>query len=534
MNREQSYDAIVIGAGHNGLVTAGYLAKAGKKVLVLERRHIVGGAAVTEEIYPGFKYSTCSYLGGLLRPHIIGELKLKKYGLEILLLDPIAFTPLPEGDGLLMWKDTQKVTGEIKRFSKRDAESYVRFHALSTKLTELISSLLLMTPPDPVALRPSDFRALLKLGWNFLKLGQNGMHHALRVLPMSVADFLDEWFETEVLKATLATRAIHGSFLGPRSSGTAYLFLYHGLGGPDGGIGSRAFVRGGMGSLTQAMAQAAQGYGAQIRTNAEVAQIAIKNGRATGVALQSGEEISGTVVISNADPRRTFLKLVDPVLLDPHFLWQVRSIKFRGSSAKVDLSLGELPNFTCLPGDGLHLRGVISISPSLDYLERAHDDAKYGSYSQKPLLYITIPSLTDPSLAPEGKHVMSIFVQYAPYHLREGSWKDRREEFGDVVIEALAEYAPNLKGAILHRQVLTPLDLEEIYGLTEGNLYHGELSLDQLLYMRPVPGWAQYRTPIGNLYLCGAGTHPGGGVTGAPGYNAAREILKDWKGGKIR
>ncbi|MBI3286631.1 MAG: NAD(P)/FAD-dependent oxidoreductase [Chloroflexi bacterium] len=466
---ERRYDAIVIGAGHNGLITAAYLAKAGKKVLVLERRPIVGGAAVTEEVYPGFKYSTCSAIVDRLAPHIIRELNLRGYGLEFLPSESAAFAPLPDSDYLLLWKDIRKTVREIERFSKVDAAKYTAFNRLVSRLTAFIHSLFWTPPPDPVALRASNVKDLLQWGWNFLRLGRRDMQQAIRILPMSVADFLDEWFETEVLKATLATRGIAGSFLGPRWPGTAFLLLYHSL-GAWGGVPGVEFVRGGMGSLTQAIAQAAQACGAQLRTQAEVAQVLIRDGKATGVALQGGEEISGTVVISNADPRRTFLKLVDPVLLDPHFLWQVRSIKFRGSSAKVDLSLGELPNFTCLPGDGLHLRGVISISPSLDYLERAHDDAKYGSYSQKPFLYITIPSLTDPSLAPPGRHVMSILAQHAPYYLKDGSWEGRCEEFGDRVIDTLAEYAPNLKGAILHRQVLTPLDLEEIYGLTEGNL----------------------------------------------------------------
>lgn len=526
------YDAIIIGAGHNGLVNAAYLARAGKRVLILERRPIVGGAAVTEEIYPGFKYSVCSYVVSLLRPEIIRELDLARHGLEILPLDG-TFTPMLDGHYLMRWSDHAQTRREIARHSIADAEAYEEFGKLMYHMALLVKPLLSMAPPSPTSLNPGDLIQFARLAKQLRDHGGKYLYDLTKLMTVSSADFLDAWFETEVLKATLAASGIIGTFLGPRSPGTAYVMLHHYMGEIDGVFRSWGFVRGGMGTITQAIARAAQGFGAEIRTEAEVDQVIAKNGRATGVALSSGEEIQGRVVVSGVDPKRTFLKLVDPSRLDPEFLDQVRKYKMRGSSGKVNLALSELPNFTCLPGDGLHLRGAIAISPSLDYLERAYDDAKYGDFSRRPYLDILIPSTIDPSLAPPGKHVMSIFVQYAPYHLKQGTWKDRREEFGDVVIDTLAEYAPNLKSAILHRQVLTPWDLEQEFGLTEGNIFHGELSLDQLFFLRPVPGWAQYRTPIQNLYLCGSGTHPGGGVMGAPGRLAAREILNDWKRRKI-
>ncbi|MGH7772894.1 MAG: phytoene desaturase family protein [Candidatus Binatia bacterium] len=525
------YDAIIIGAGHNGLVTAAYLAKAGKRVLVLERRDIIGGAAVTEEIYPGFKFSTCAYSCGLLPPRIVQELELNKNGLEILPLDPILFAPMLDGNHLLIWRETRKIVEEMKRFSKADAESYLPFTVLVKKLTALLRALWMMALPDITETSALDLMELLKLGWKFHKLGEKDMHNALRILPMCVADFLSEWFETDVIKGALAANGILGTFLGPRAQGTSYVFLHHHMGESNGAFRTWGLVRGGMGQLSHAIAQAAKHYGAEIRTNAEVAEVLIKNDAASGVALQNGGEISATMVISSADLKNTFMGLVDPTHLDPHFLLQVRNAKFRGACAKVNLALGELPNFKGLPGGETapHHHGLIHIGPSIDYLERAFDDAKYGCFSKKPFLEIVIPSVTDSSLAPRGKHVMSVFMQYAPYHFKDGNWKEKREALGDLVVDTISEYAPNFKNSILHRHVLTPLDLEETYGLTEGNIYHGELSLDQLFFMRPVPGWARYRTPIKNLYLCGSGTHPGGGVSGIPGYNAARQILKDWR-----
>lgn len=524
------YDAIVIGAGHNGLVTAAYLAKAGLAVLVLERRDVVGGTTVTEEVYPGFKFDSCAHGVGWLHPKVTGDLQLLRHGLEILKSNPTVFAPLPDGDHLLLWQETKKTAEAIARFSQTDADKWGRFRAQLTRLAGFLQEVYTITPPHISALDRTDMLAMARLGGRLRWLGGKDMVELIRTLPMSVADFLNDWFETDVLKGTLGAGGITGIFQGPRAAGTAYVLLHHHIGDKDGGFRSTGLVRGGIGNLTRALAAAAQQYGAEIRTEAEVAQIHVKDGRAIRLSLASGDEIIARWVISNVDPRRTFLKLVDPQHFEPQFLWRVRNIKLRGGCAKVNLALGELPRFRGEHNDDSYLRAVISISPSLDYLERAYDDAKYGEPSQKPYLEVRIPSLTDPTLAPPNQHVMSIFVQYAPYHLREGTWDDaRREALGDAVIETLAEYAPNIKDIILHRQVLTPLDLEEVYGLTEGNINHGELTLDQILFMRPVPGWAQYRTPIQNLYLCGAGTHPGGGVTCAPGYNAAREILKDVK-----
>jgi len=526
------YDAIVIGAGHNGLTAAAYLARAGKKVVVLERRHLVGGATVTEEIFPGFKYSVCSYVVSLLRPEIIRELDLPSCGLSIIPLDS-TFTPLPDGNYLARWGDHAKTRREIMRHSPVDAEAYDQFGQLMVQMARAIKPLLGVVPPDPTSLSPGELLRLASLGKGFRRLGEKFFYDLVKLMTMSSADYLGEWFETEALKATMSASGIIGTFLGPRSPGTAYVLLHHYMGELDGSFRSWGLPRGGMGSVSGAIALAAQRHGAEIRTHAEVAQILIKDGRAGGVLLREGDEIRARVIVSGADPKRTFLRLVDPRHLDSDFVTEVRQIKMRGSSGKVNLALDALPQFTSLPGEGPHLRGAISISPSIDYLERAYDDAKYGRFSRRPYLDIAIPSTLDPSMAPPGKHVMSVFVQYAPYHIKDGTWPEQREAFGDTVIDTLAEYAPNLKNIILHRQVLTPWDLEQEFSLTEGNIFHGELTLDQLFFLRPLPGWARYRTPVKNLYLCGAGTHPGGGVMAACGRLAALEILKDWKRGRI-
>ncbi|OGP23015.1 MAG: hypothetical protein A2038_03045 [Deltaproteobacteria bacterium GWA2_57_13] len=525
------YDAIVIGAGHNGLVAAAYLAKAGKKVLVLERRPIIGGAAVTEEIYPKFKYSSGAYVCGLFHPRIIRELKLPVFGFELIPYDPVRFTPTPDGTHLLVWREIKKSLEEIEKFSKADAANYLPFAARVKKLGGFLRSLMLKMPPQVAGNSPLELWELLKLGLRFRGLGAPEMRQTLRVFPMSVADFLSEWFESEPLRASLATSGILGTFLPPCAQGTAYIFLHHHLGESEGPFRAWGFVRGGMGNLPQAVAAAARRHGAEIRTNAEVAQVLVKNGTASGVILRNGDEILATVVLSGADLKRTFLTLVEPSHLEPHFRLQVRNVRFRGACAKINLALAELPRFRGFNGCGPfpHHHGLIQIAPSIDYLEKAFDDAKYGGFSRRPFLEIAIPSVSDPTLAPTGKHVMSVLLQYAPYDLKEGSWRDQREALGDLAVNTINEYAPGFKDSILHRQVLTPLDLEETYGLTEGNIHHGELSLDQLFFMRPIPGWSRYRTPIRNLYLCSASTHPGGGITGAPGYNAAREVLKDWR-----
>lgn len=522
------YDAIVIGGGHNGLVNAAYLARAGKRVLVLERRHLVGGATVTEEIYPGFKYSVCSYVVSLLRPEIIRELDLPSHGLEILPLNSTV-TPLPNGDYLARWADHDHTRRELYRHSARDAEAYDDYGKLMYHLAFAVKPIMAMVPPDPTSLSPKDLRGLLKLGRHFRSLGEERFHALFKLMTMSASDFLDEWFETEPLKATMSASGIIGTFLGPRSPGTAYVLLHHYMGEIDGAFRAWGFARGGTGAIAEAIAGAARRFGAEIRTEAGVARVIVREGRATGVVLESGDEISARVVVSGLDPKRTFLKLIEADQLPADFVDSIRRFKIRGSSGKVNLSLSELPNFTCLPGEGPHLRGAISISPSVDYLERAYDDAKYGDFSRRPYMDIIIPSMIDPGMAPPGKHVMSIFVQYAPSDLKGGWDETRREAFGDAVIDTLAQYAPNLPGAILHRQVLTPWDMERDIGLTQGNIFHGELSLHQLFFLRPAPSWADYRTPLENFYQCGSGTHPGGGISGASGRLAALTVLQDWK-----
>jgi phytoene dehydrogenase-like protein len=528
------YDAIVIGGGHNGLVNAAYLARAGKKVLVLERRHLVGGAAVTEEVFPGFHFSVCSYVVSLLRPEIIRELDLPRHGLEILPLDG-TFTPMPNGDYLWRMSDHAKTRREIYRHSPLDAEAYDEYSKSMADMARFVKPILSMVPPDPLSYDLPGFLKLGNMGRRFQALSRNDQHNLLQLMTMSAVDLLDQWFETDVLKATMSASGIIGTFLGVRSPGTAYVLLHHYMGEIDGAFRSWGFARGGTGAISNSIARAAEEAGVEIRLLAPIERVKVRDGKAVGVVLEgSGEEIDASAVISSVDPHRTFLKMIEPGVLDEAFLQEVRRYKLRGSSGKVNLALSALPDFKCLPGHGAHLRGAMSISPSVEYMERAYDDAKYGDFSRHPYMDMVIPTLTDPSVAPPGKHILSCFVQYAPYKLREGTWDEKREAFGDAVVNTIAEYAPNIKDIILHRQVLTPLDLEREWGLTEGNIFQGELSLEQLFFLRPVPGWARYRTPVGNLYMCGSATHPGGGIMGAPGRISALEILKDWKRGRIR
>ena len=530
MADSNKYDVIVIGGGHNGLTNAAYLAKAGKKVLVLERRHVLGGASVTEEVFPGFKFSVCSYVVSLLRPEIIRDLDLPRHGLEILPLDG-TFTPMPNGDYLWRVNDHGKTRREIARHSKLDAEAYDEFGKAMQAMCRFVKPILGMVPPDPTTLKPRDLTKLLFLGRRFQGLPSEDKYNQVQLMTMSAVDFLDQWFETDVLKATMSASGIIGTFLGVRSPGTAYVLLHHYMGEIDGAFRSWGFARGGTGAISNAIADAAREAGAEIRTQAPIAKILIKKGRAKGVVLANGDEIYANIVSSSVDPRLTFANFIEAGNLPDEFLEEVRRYKFRGSSGKVNLALDALPDFKCLPGPGAHLRGAISVSPSVEHMERAYDDAKYGNFSRRPYIDMVIPSLTDPSVAPPGKHVLSCFVQYAPYKLRPGlHWDDQREAFGNNVIETVAEYAPNLKNIILHKQFITPLDLERDFGLSEGNIFQGELSLEQLFFLRPVPGWAQFRTPIKNLYMCGSATHPGGGIMGAPGRLAALEILKDSKG----
>jgi phytoene dehydrogenase-like protein len=519
------YDVIVIGGGHNGLVNAAYLARAGKKVLVLERRYVLGGAAVTEEVFPGFKFSVCSYVVSLLRPEIIRELDLTRHGLEILPLDG-TFTPMPNGDYLWRVNDHAKTRREVARHSKLDAEAYDEYGKAMLEMAHFVKPIMSMTPPDPTSLNLKGLKDLLFLGRRFQRLPAEDQYNQVQLMTMSAVDFLDQWFETDVLKATMSASGIIGTFLGVRSPGTAYVLLHHYMGEIDGAFRSWGLSRGGTGAISNAIADAAREAGAEIRTEAPIAKIIVRNGEAKGVVLENGDEIHAAVVSSSVDPRLTFMKMIGEEHLPDDFTDDLKRYKYRGSSGKVNLALDGLPDFKSKPGPGPHLRGAVSISPSVEYMERAYDEAKYGRFSRRPYIDMVIPSLTDPSVAPPGKHVMSCFVQYAPYNLKEGTWDEKREEFGDTVIDTIAEHAPNIRDLILHRQVVTPLDLERDFGLSEGNIFQGELTLEQLFFLRPAPGWAQYRTPIRNLFMCGSATHPGGGIMGAPGRNAAMQMLK--------
>jgi phytoene dehydrogenase-like protein len=528
----QRYDALVIGGGHNGLISAAYLARAGWRVLVLERRHVLGGAAVTEEIVPGFRFSVASYVVSLLRPEIIRELELPRHGLDILPLDG-TFTPLPAGSapagGDYLWRvnDHGRTIRELRRWSKLDAEAYDEYGRLMVEMARFIKPILGIVPPDPTGRDPREFLPLGGLLRTFQKLRDTQQAVFVQLMTMSAADFLDQWFETDPLKATMAASGIIGTFQGVRSPGTAYVLLHHYMGEIDGAFRAWGIPKGGTGGVSYAIASSARSFGAEIRTEAPVARILVRNGRATGVGLESGEEIEADAVLSSVDARLTFLGLVEPGTLEPSFEDEVRRFKFRGSSGKVNLAVDRLPDFRSLPGEGEHLRGAISFSPSVDAMEQAYDDAKYGRFSRRPYIDMVIPTLVDPSMAPPGKHVISCFVQYAPYHLDPslGGWDEQREAFGDTVIDTIAEHAPNIRDVIVGRQVLTPLDLERMLGLTEGNIFQGELSLEQLFFNRPVPGYARFRTPIRDLWLCGSATHPGGGIMGANGRLAALEVL---------
>lgn len=524
----QQYDAIVIGGGHNGLVTAAYLAKAGKKVVVLERRPMVGGAAVSEEIFPGFKFSVFSYVVSLLRPEIIRDLELPKHGLQVLPLESTV-TPMENGDYLGSWSDPDESREELRRHSKKDAEAAVLFSQLMHHMAMAVRPILGMVPPDPASLSVGDLRGLLKLGQHFRGLGADKFHQLHKLMTMASADYLDEWYEFDTLKATKSASGIIGTMLGPRSPGSAYVLLHHYMGEIDGAFRAWGFQKGGTGAISESIASAARAHGAEIRMGAAVAKVIVKDGRATGVALANGDEVHAPIVVSGLDPRRTFLDLVDRKELPTEVIEGIERYRFRGSSGKVNLALSELPQFTCLAGDKEKalraLRGAISISPTMEYVERAYDDAKYGDFSRNPYMDVVIPSLIDPGMAPAGRHVMSIFVQYAPYKVN-GGWTDaKREAFGDAVVNTLSRHAPNLKSLILHRQVLTPADIERITGLSEGNIFGGELALNQLFFLRPVAGFAKYRTPIRGYWHAGSGTHPGGGIMGASGRLAALEII---------
>jgi phytoene dehydrogenase-like protein len=515
-------DVILVGAGHNGLAAAAVLARRGVRTLVLEARATVGGAAITGELHPGFKISTLAH-AAQPAPALMTDLRLAEHGVELIEPDPYLVAPLPDGRHLTLERDVDATAASIAKFSADDARRYPEFCATVARVRAFVGQVMGTSPPDIERPSSADVWSMLKIGGRFRGLGKTDAYRLMRWAPMSAADFVSEWFESEPLRAAIAAGGIFGTALGPRSAGSAAVLLMR-MGAGD---GRQRLVRGGLGSLTSAMASAARSAGAVIRTNAEVRRIHVKDGRAVGVTLTSGEEIMGKAVVSNADPQRTLLRLIDPVELEPGFLARIRSYRASGTVAKINLALSGLPDFTALSGNERALEGFVHIGPELDYLERAFDASKYGTWSPRPYLDISVPSVTDPALAPAGAHVMSITAQYAPRRLKNASWSDTSAAFADAVIGVIAEYAPNLKSLILHREVITPVDLEETYGLTGGHIFHGELALDQLFTMRPLLGWARYRTPIQGLYLCGAGTHPGYGVSGLSGLNAAREILKD-------
>ncbi len=523
---------VLIGAGHNALITAFYLAKGGFKPLVLERREMVGGGAITEEFHSGFKASTLAHTLGPLRPDIARDLSVEKFDCKILYPDPRVFAPVPDGGGLLFYSDAATTAAGIARYSAKDAAKYGELAESLDHLKGVLDQFVSITPPAIDKPTPEDFWNLFKTGRNVRMLGKKGIFDLLRWGPMAVADFVSEFFETELVRAVIAARGIFGTALGPWSAGSTAVLLLRAAADTN-PVGSAAFPRGGLGSFTRALAESAKQAGAEIRTDADVQQIRIKDGGVTGVILVDGEEIAADAVVSGIDPKRTFFGLVDPSQLDPTFANRMKNFRAKGTVAKVNLALGGLPIFPAL--DSLDasqaslkaLSGRIHIGPEIDYLERAFDASKYGDFSKSPYLDVTIPTILDPSLAPDGKHVLSACMQFAPYQLREGSWDSRRRELADTVIRTLSTYAPNLPSLVEGIQVITPKDLESSYGYTGGHIFHGELALDQLFTMRPVLDWARYKTPVRGLFLCGSGTHPGNGLTGASGANAAREIIRE-------
>jgi phytoene dehydrogenase-like protein len=522
-------DLVVIGAGVNGLTAAALLAKGGLKPVVLERRARVGGAAVTEEFHPGFKASTVAHAAGPFRASLIEELGLARHGLSLIAAEPRVMAPLPDGRSLSLWGDPQRTAAGLTSLSAKDARAWLEFHSNLGRISAVLARALSLTPPDLD--EPSFAQAwpFLGIGIDFRRLGRKDGQNLLRWGPMAVADFVQEWFETPLLQAVVAARGIHGAFAGPWSAGTTATLLLQAAMSGGNGAGSTVLVKGGLGALTDALAASARSFGAEIRTGAEVAQIVTREGSACGVVLAGGEEIAARAVVSAVDLPRTFLRMLDPALLDPDDLRRVRNYRIQGMASKVNFALSGLPAFAGQKGTDVStaLRGRIHVGADIDTLERAFDAAKYGEPSPRPYLDITIPSITDPGLCPAGQHVMSVYVQYTPYRLKTGSWKDRSNEVALSTARLLEEHAPGFGALVLGQQVVTPLDLEETYGLTGGHPSHGEPALDQLFVTRPLLGWARYRTPIARLYLCSAGTHPGGGVTGGPGQNAAHEIAKD-------
>ncbi len=520
---------VLIGGGHNALITAFYLAKGGFKPVVLERREMVGGGAITEEFHPGFRASTLAHTLGPLRADVARDLQLDKFDCEILSPDPRVFAPTSDGKALLFYNDVAKTAAAIGNFSAKDASKYAQFARSLEQTASFFTQLASITPPAIDKPTPEDLWNLLKTGRSVRSLGKTGIFDLLRWGPMAVADFVAEFFETELLRAVIAARGIFGTALGPWSAGSTAVLLLRAAADAH-PVGSAAFPRGGLGAFTCALAESARQVGAEIRTDAEVRHILIKDGAVTGIVLTGGEEIAVEAIVSGVDPKRTFFHLVDPSQLDPTFANRMKNFRANGTVAKVNLALGGLPAFPALADNESYLKtlsGRIHIGPEIDYLERAFDASKYGEFSKTPWLDVTIPTILDPSLAPDGKHVLSAYVQFAPFKLREGNWYTRRRDLGNAVIQALAVYAPNLPGLVEGIQIITPQDLETSYGFTGGHIFHGELALDQLFTMRPVLDWARYKTPIRGLFLCGSGTHPGNGLTGASGANAAREIIRD-------
>ncbi|MDQ2854594.1 MAG: NAD(P)/FAD-dependent oxidoreductase [Chloroflexota bacterium] len=521
------YDAIVIGGGHNGLVNGAYLARGGMKTLILEQRHVVGGAAITEELRPGFWFTTFSYALSLLRPQIIHELELPKHGFMPLLMSS-KFAPTEGGESLWFTQNHDENLREIARISPHDADAYEQYSHDLDRVCQAIKPLLEMVPPDPLSDDPEELLALAGLGARFRALDKRTFHNAIRLLTGSAADFLDDYFESELLKGWIASSGIIGSKVSPRSAGSGLVLLFHSLGEHDGSFGTWAFHKGGNGGFTQVLARAAEAFGAEIRLEAGVERLLTRDGRATGVALRDGTELHADVVVSALDPRRTFLEMVDPRELPDDLVEDIGRLKFQGTSSKVNFALDGLPVYPPLADrNGEMFRGFLNIGPSIDYLERAFDDAKYGWYSQNPYIDAAIQSTIDPDMAPPGKHVMSCFIQYTSYRLRESNWDAERENLGDLVQATLERYFPGFGDLVLQREVVTPLDIERTIGLSEGNIFAGELFAPQMFFLRPAPGWAQYRTPIHGYYQCGSGTHPGGCVMGAPGRLAAGQILRD-------
>jgi phytoene dehydrogenase-like protein len=526
MPQKTKYDAIVIGGGHNGLVNAAYLAKAGLKTLILERRHLVGGAAITEELHPGFKFTTFSYALSLLRPDIIHELELTRFGFMPLLM-PTTFAPMENGDYLLLGQDHGENRREIARHSQADADAMDDFEHDVSQVCQAVKPLLDMVPPNVFSKEPEELARMAALADHMRSLEPRVLHNLVRLLTGSASDFLDDYFEADILKAWIASSGIIGTKVGPRSQGSGLVMLYHTMGEHDSVFGAWAFHKGGNGGFTQVLARAAEAFGVEIALESPVANIVTKNGKVTGVALENGTELTAKTVVSAVDPRRTFLQLADPRELPADLVENIKRMKFQGTSAKVNFALDGLPRYPALGDRGDQFRGFVNIGPSIDYLERAYDDAKYGRYSSKPYIDMCIQSTIDPDMAPPGKHVMSCFIQYAPYELKDGDWDTEREQFGDTVQATLESFFPGFGDLVLHREIVTPLDIERVVGLTEGNIFAGEFLAPQMFLFRPAPGWNQYRTPIDGYYQCGSGTHPGGCVMGAPGKLASQQIIGD-------